>query len=58
MARKGNGVAGFAYTLAGRIAEWNAMKECSMQSHKTKVMKDGNGQCKQAFRRPGSQKKG
>jgi hypothetical protein len=54
--QRGNGVAGFAFTREGRIKEWEGMKGCGQQSAKTKTMPDGNGQCKMAFRRPGSNK--
>lgn len=56
MRQRGNGVAGFPYTREGRIAEWERMKACGQQSHKTKTVQDGNGQCKMAFRKPGSNK--
>lgn len=52
--RKGSGKAGGG--LEARIRDWEDMQSCGQLEQNIKMMKDGNGQCKLAFRRPGSNK--
>lgn len=52
--RKGSGASGGG--LTARVSDWNGMQSCGQLDERTKMMKDGNGQCKLAFHKPGSNK--